>query len=84
MICYWYIGQGGILLEIVGAGMVVFYAYKARVRVAQLHTDLDHIQEAVDSVLGEVRSQFLKQVVGFLLLAAGLIMQFVGNLGQRL
>lgn len=33
----------------------------------------------MDSVLEEVSSQFRKQIIGFLVLGLGLIMQFVGN-----
>ena len=77
--CLWYIGQAGILLEILGAGLIVYFAYTARQKVGVLKTDMDHLQEAIDTVLEEVGSQFRKQITGFLLLGLGLIMQFVGN-----
>ena len=77
--CLWYIGQVGILLEILGAGLIVYFAYTARQKVGVLKTDMDYLQEAIDTVLEEVGSQFRKQITGFLLLGLGLIMQFVGN-----
>ncbi len=79
--CLWYIGQAGIALEIVGAGLIVYFAYEAKQKVSVLKTDMDHLQEAIDTVLEEVGSQFRKQIAGFLLLGLGLIMQFVGNFG---
>lgn len=66
-------------MEILGAGLIVYFAYSAKKKVNVLRTDIDHIQEAVDTVLEEVGSQFRKQIAGFLLLVFGLIMQFVGN-----
>ena len=79
--CLWLIGQVGIALEIVGAGLIVYFAYAAKQKVSVLKTDMDHIQEAIDTVLEEVGSQFGKQIAGFFLLLSGLIMQFVGNFG---
>lgn len=77
--CLWFVGQAGIALEIFGAGLIVYFAYTAKRKVSRLTTDIDHIQEAVDTVLDEVGSQFKKQIAGFLLLGLGLIMQFIGN-----
>ena len=64
----WLIGQVGIALEIIGAGLIVYFAYEAKQKVSVLKTDMDHLQEALDTVLEEVGSQFRKQIVGFLLL----------------
>lgn len=77
--CLWIVGELGILVEIVGAGLIVFFAYSAKRRVATLETHMDGIQQAVDTLIDEVRSQFRKQITGFLLLGLGLIMQLVGN-----
>lgn len=77
--CLWFIGQAGIILEVIGAGLVVYFAYGAKKKIHHLKTDLDKIQEAVDSILEDVGSQFRKQAVGFILLLLGLAMQFVGN-----
>lgn len=77
--CLWIVGQAGIGLEILGAGLIVYFAYSAKQKVGRLKTGLDHIQEAVDTVLEEVGSQFRKQIAGFLLFGLGLVMQFIGN-----
>ena len=76
----WLIGQAGIVLEIGGAGYIVYCAYTAKAQIHGKKTDLDHLQEALDTVIAEVASQFRKQLFGFVLLVLGLGMQFVGNL----
>lgn len=80
MSCLWYIGQAGILLEIAGAALIVFHAYSSKRSAEHLRADLDHIEEAVNTVRDEIKSQFKKQVVGFILFGAGLAMQFAGTL----
>lgn len=75
----WCIGQAGIVLEIIGAVWVVYCAYDARLHVRGKKTDLDNLEEALQAVLDEVGSQFQKQLWGFVILAAGLVMQFAGN-----
>jgi len=46
----WLIGQVGIALEIIGAGLIVYFAYEAKQKVSVLKTDMDHLQEAIDTV----------------------------------
>lgn len=79
MSCLWLVGQLGILLEIVGAFLVVYYALAAKRTVEPLKSDLDSIEHLANTVRDEVASQFRKQVVGFALFGGGLLMQFIGN-----
>lgn len=78
----WHIGQTGILLEILGAGLIVYHAYASKKSAEHLRADLDHIEEAVNTVRDEIKSQFQKQVWGFVLFGAGLAMQFAGNFAK--
>ena len=79
MSALWYLGQGGIVVEILSALWIVYSAYDVRLKVRGKRTDLDHLEEALQAVLDEVTSQFKKQLLGFVVLTAGLLMQFAGN-----
>ena len=79
MQCLWIVSQAGILLELVGASLVVFYAFTSKKAVMGLKADMDSLEKSIITIRNEVGSQFRKQVVGFLLFSAGLAMQFIGN-----
>lgn len=75
----WIIGQLGIVLEVVGAGTLVFSAYSSSKTIKKHKTDLDHIEYAVEQLIEDTKNQFKTQANGFILLAAGLAMQLVGG-----
>lgn len=79
MLCYWLIGQAGIVLEMAGAATLVVSAWKASRKIMKHKTDLDHIQYAVDELISDTKGQFRTQVIGFVLLVIGLAMQFISG-----
>ena len=82
MNCYWLIGQAGIVIEVLGAGILVFSAFKTKNRIKEHKTDLDHIEFAVEQLMKEAQGQVVNHSWGFALLVVGLAMQFIGGFGQ--
>ena len=82
MNCYWLVGQVGIVLEVFGAGYILYSAYDSKKRIDR-HTKtantINGIGDAVSELARIVGSQFKQEAVGFLILVMGLIMQFVGG-----
>jgi hypothetical protein len=77
--CAWWLNQVGILVEIAGAGYLVYCAWQSRRTVAGMKTDLDSIEHSVEALLREVRGSFTNQRLGFVLLVLGLAMQLASN-----
>ena len=78
MTCLWWIGQAGILLEIVGAGYIVFGALKNKDKVAKVGTtweSLEHLPEIGLAIQRLATTEFR----GFLVFATGLVLQLVGG-----
>jgi len=73
-----HIGQGGIILEILGAGYIVYAAYKSNKNLQGKSHTID-AADVMESTLIEVRNQYKKEIIGFALLVFGLIMQFIGG-----
>ena len=65
----------GIILEIIGAAYLLISTLFTRIRMMSLTTDADNIENAVNSLLTEVKGQFTTQLICFGLFAAGLIIQ---------
>ena len=77
----WWLNQGGIVVEIMGAGYLVWCAWSSKETTRLLETHLDAIQESVNTLLSEVQSNFRNQLKGFIVVAAGLVLQFASNFG---
>jgi hypothetical protein len=75
----WLVGEAGIVIELIGAGYIVYASMQSRRRMAGLNSTMDGMSDAVDELMAAVRTQFDKEIVGFLLLAIGLAMQFIGG-----
>ena len=65
----------GIILEIIGAVYLLISTLFTRIRMMSLTTDADNIENAVNSLLTEVKGQFTTQLICFGLFVAGLIIQ---------
>lgn len=81
----WLIGQTGIVIEIVGAGLGVLFAWQTRQQWQRTPTEATYesIGEDVSRPRAEFIGQYAKQGWVFLMIAAGLLMQFVGNFAGR-
>lgn len=75
----WWLNQLGIIVEIAGAGYLVYCAWQSKSVVAEMRTDLDSIENSVEALLTEVRGNFRNQWFGFVLLVLGLLMQLASN-----
>lgn len=64
-----------IILEIIGAVYLLISTLFTRIRMMSLTTDSDNIENAVNSLLTEVKGQFTTQLICFGLFVAGLIIQ---------
>ena len=65
----------GIILEIIGAVYLLISTLFTRIRMMSLTTDADNIENAVNSLLTEVKGQFTTQLICFGLFVAGLTIQ---------
>lgn len=65
----------GIILEIIDATWLLVNTFLTRIRMMSLTTDIDNIQNAVDSLVTEVKGQFTTQLICFGLFVGGLIIQ---------
>jgi hypothetical protein len=74
----WFVGQVGILLELSGALYIALVSVSIHSRVRRLFSNFDGWRE-LPRLIGEVRQQAKTDIIGFLLLAAGLLLQFVGG-----
>lgn len=75
----WWINEIGILLEIVGATIVVFAAFRTRKQIKDIG---DVWKPSLPEQLRDVISnQAFTELKGFVLLAVGLICQMIGGFG---
>ncbi len=77
---YWFIAQFGLLLEVTGALYIVVASLIARRRVQRLFFGWQGLKE-IPKVLETIQNQAKTEIVGFLILAAGLVLQFLGGFG---
>lgn len=77
--CYWWINETGIVLEIVGAALLVIAAFKSRNEIMNIKDTWDaNLTEKLRDVIA---NQAMTELNGFVLLALGLIFQMAGGLG---
>ena len=72
------VGQFGILLEFVGALIIVVAAFRNRKKVENLNSTWEGI-EYLDEVREAIQGQAITEFRGFLLLGIGLALQFIGG-----
>jgi len=74
---YW-LGEIGIIVEIIGAGFFVFVAYRTKQKLEGKSHTID-AADVIESTLQELKGQYKTQLVGFFIIFFGLVMQFVGG-----
>lgn len=74
----WLVGQLGILLELSGALYIAILSVSIHSRVRRLFSNFDGWRE-LPRLVAEVRQQAKTDIVGFMLLAAGLVLQFISG-----
>lgn len=73
----WWINEFGILLEIVGATIIVFAAFQTRKKIRDIG---DVWKPSLPELLRDViANQAFTELNGFVLLAVGLIFQMIGG-----
>lgn len=77
---FWYLGQLGLLLEIVGALYIAVSSISIHQRIRRLLFDLWGFRE-IPRIVMTMQNQARTDITGFLLLAGGLMLQFIGNFG---
>ena len=76
------VGQIGIVLEFLGAGYLVCSALSSKKEMHGLKSTIDSIDDAMSRLIGVVKDQFQKELIGFILLAIGLVMQFLSGFAR--
>ena len=77
-VCLWLVGQAGIVLELVGAFVIVVAAFRQKKKVAGLNATWVGIKH-LDEVRKAIQGQATTEVRGFVLLGVGLLLQFIGG-----
>lgn len=77
----WVLGQFGILLEIGGALYIANSSFSVHQRIGRVFVDIWGIRE-IPSIVSTMQNQAKTDIRGFLLLAGGLLLQFIGNFGS--
>ena len=75
---FWYVGEAGILLEILGAWYMVQATFRARRRVQGMFSGWDGFKE-IPRLVEVLQNQAKTEMIGFFLLGTGLLMQFVAG-----
>ena len=76
----WILSQFGILLEAAGALYIAISAMSLHERIGRLFVDIWGFRE-IPRIVGMMQNQTKSDMRGFLLLAGGLMLQFIGNFG---
>jgi hypothetical protein len=76
---FWLLGESGILLELGGALYIARNSVAAHRRVRRLFSGLNGLKE-LPKLVEAVQKQTRTDITGFLLLASGLLLQFLGGL----
>lgn len=76
----WWCGQLGIMLEIIGAALIVISAFQARSRIKDVSDTWDG--DLTVKIRDLIASQAYSQLIGFCLLALGLLGQFASGLSN--
>ncbi len=77
---FWFLGQIGLLLEIIGALYIAVSSISIHQKISKLFFDLWGFRE-IPRLVATIQNQARTDITGFLLLASGLVMQFIGNFG---
>lgn len=77
---FWIIGQIGILLELGGALYIAMASISAHKSIGRLFRDIWGFRE-IPKIIETMSTQTRTDVNGFLLLAGGLLLQFIANFG---
>ena len=77
----WYIGEAGILLEMVGAWYMVQATFRARRRIQGMFRGWEGFKE-IPHVKDILQNQARTETIGFFLLGSGLVMQFISGFGS--
>lgn len=77
---FWILGQFGILLEIAGALYIAMASISVHRRIGRLFYNIWGLAE-IPKLMETMQGQARTDVTGFLLLAGGLMLQFIGNFG---
>ena len=82
-VLFW-VGQTGILLELTGASLGVWFAWKSRKVWDGLITIQGYpvFRDGAPSPAGEAMANLTRQAWAFGLIGAGLALQFVGNFAK--
>jgi len=76
-----YLNQVGIILEIFGAAYMVYEAYKSRKLLSVIDpTTFGGVGEMAEKTHQIISSQVKNEIIGFGLLATGLLLQLIGRL----
>ncbi len=75
---YWYIGEAGILLEITGAWYIVQASFRARRHIQNIFRGWEGLKE-IPQLKKVLQNQANTELIGFLLLGTGMVMQFIGG-----
>jgi len=76
----WFLAEAGILLEIVGAVYITLGSYRARKKINGMFRGIQGLRE-LPRIRDILENQARMELIGFLFLSCGLIMQFVGGFG---
>jgi hypothetical protein len=78
----WFLTEAGILLEIVGAVYITLGSYRARNKINSMFRGLEGLRE-LPKIRDILQNQARMELIGFLFLSSGLIMQFIGGFGSQ-
>lgn len=75
--------EAGIVIEILGAGFLVWRSYQAKLALKNFPAPLtyDNFVKALERTLSIIGAQFIDQLKGFSVLAIGLALQLYGSIG---
>jgi hypothetical protein len=76
---YWWVNQVGILLEVVGAIIIVLAAFATRSKIKDIRDTYD--AELPEKLRDVIANQAITELWGFGLLSTGLMGQLIGGFG---
>ena len=74
---FWWINELGILLEIIGALVIVISAFRTRSKIRDLPNSFEG--DLATTLRDTIANQAFRELFGFGLLACGLFMQMIGG-----
>ncbi len=77
---FWWINEAGIVLEIIGAALLVIAAFKSRNQIKDIQNTWD--AELAVKLRDTIAAQAFTKLTGFVFLAIGLACQMVGGFGS--